>query len=351
MSKYTTEVRYICETLAGQSESVGGDDVDNIIAEARPKLFNFNYPIFDPNYRTALETKILQHYYTREIAHETVGLWKLKLKTKMNEIMPYYNQLYKSELLEFNPFYDTDVSRNKEGEATKTASNTENTTHNSSRNANSKTTNSETSHDSSLVLADESTSTNGTSKNAGTVSDDGNTVNNLTDTTTATNTVDKTVDEEKLDAYSDTPQGTVANLESNAYLTNARKNVNSNEEKETEKINQSLKKTGTVDANNITTTDMTRTDNISGSKNASTDSTNTGSKSGEVNGTNSTTHNSSSGVTGNTNVNDIESYIETVKGKQGNESYSELLQKFRSTFLNIDMLVIDELGELFFNLW
>jgi hypothetical protein len=56
-------------------------------------------------------------------------------------------------------------------------------------------------------------------------------------------------------------------------------------------------------------------------------------------------------VSGNTNVKDIESYIESVKGKQGTTSYSELLLKFRETFLNIDMLVIGELNELFFNLW
>ena len=131
MSKYTTEVRFICETLAGLDESVGGDSVETIISSSREKIFNFNYPIFDPTYKATLETKILKHYYTREIAHETVGLWKLRLNTKLNEIMPYYNQLYNSELLEFNPLYDTDVSRNKNGTNTKTANNTETTTQSS----------------------------------------------------------------------------------------------------------------------------------------------------------------------------------------------------------------------------
>lgn len=39
---------------------------------------------------------------------ETAELFKRYLNTTMCEIMPYYNQLYKSELLEFNPFYNVD---------------------------------------------------------------------------------------------------------------------------------------------------------------------------------------------------------------------------------------------------
>ena len=111
MSKYTTQVRFICETAAGLSESEGQTSVKQIIAAAIPSVFDFDFPIFDESYRNVLETKILKHYYTREIGLETVGLWKLKLDTKLNEIMPFYNQLYKSELIEFNPMYDVDLTR------------------------------------------------------------------------------------------------------------------------------------------------------------------------------------------------------------------------------------------------
>ena len=103
MSKYTTELRYICETYAGLDESVGYNSIEEIIAKSRTKIFDFDYPIFDESYREVLETKIIRHFYTREIGFETVGLWKLKLNTKMNEIMVYYNQLYLSEQIKFNP--------------------------------------------------------------------------------------------------------------------------------------------------------------------------------------------------------------------------------------------------------
>ena len=111
MSVYTTEVRYICEHYAGYDVSQDYDNVEEVIAKSRDKIFDFDFPIFDEDYRSVLETKILKHYYTREIGLETVGLWKLKLNTKMNEIMPYYNKLYKSELIDFNPLYDVDYTR------------------------------------------------------------------------------------------------------------------------------------------------------------------------------------------------------------------------------------------------
>lgn len=127
MSKYTTEVRFICENSAGLSESEGANNVDSILDKCWNKVFNFDFPIFDENYRQVLCKKILKHYYTREIAHESVGRWKLALNAKLNEIMPYYNQLYKSELLEFNPFYDVDLTRSREGSGTsnRTSNNTE----------------------------------------------------------------------------------------------------------------------------------------------------------------------------------------------------------------------------------
>ena len=57
-----------------------------------------------------LEIKILMHFYTREIGEETFGLWQLRLCDRLNVIMPYYNQLYKSELIKFNPMYDVDLT-------------------------------------------------------------------------------------------------------------------------------------------------------------------------------------------------------------------------------------------------
>lgn len=62
-----------------------------------------DYPIFDESYRETLNNKIIMHYWMREIGAETAGLFKLYLNRTMGEIMPYYNQLYKSTQLDFDP--------------------------------------------------------------------------------------------------------------------------------------------------------------------------------------------------------------------------------------------------------
>jgi len=253
MSKYTTEVRFICENSAGLSESEGADNVDSILDKCWNKVFNFDFPIFDENYRQVLCRKILKHYYTREIAHETVGRWKLALNAKLNEIMPYYNQLYKSELLEFNPFYDVDLTRSREGSGT------------SNRTSNNTETNS------------------GTSKNVSSGSGTSNT--------------------DTLNRFSDTPQNSM----------------------DTQGIADSVPLTTVTKVNEDNTTTNESTDTL--------------------------TRNDNKTGSGAENINNTDKYIETVKGKQGTENYSSLLKKFRETFLNIDMMIIEDCSDCFFTLW
>ena len=61
------------------------------------------YPIFDEGHRETLNSKIVDHYYRCEIGAESAQLFRLFMSRRMREIMPYYNQLYLSEKLEFDP--------------------------------------------------------------------------------------------------------------------------------------------------------------------------------------------------------------------------------------------------------
>lgn len=222
MSKYTTEVRFICEEAAGLTSSVGYLGVNDVINTALPKVFNFDFPIFDEAYRPILEKKILKHYYTREIGLETVGLWKLFLDTKLNEIMPYYNQLYKSELISFNPMYDVDLTRDHQlkrlediketgTQASDTSRNgTSDTTNTQNRNATTNTTGNKTgtTHDSSLTT-DHGTANQDISNHKTAHGTNGDT----TDVTTTVSHVDK---------FSDTPQGALDGLKNDTYMSEAR---------------------------------------------------------------------------------------------------------------------------------
>lgn len=114
MSKYTTQLRFICESIVDFNESTKANGVTELIEQIWDKVFTFDFPIFDESYRKELCVKILRHYWTREIGQETYGAWKIRLETKLCDIMPYYNQLYKSELLEFNPMFDVDLTRSSD---------------------------------------------------------------------------------------------------------------------------------------------------------------------------------------------------------------------------------------------
>ena len=231
MSKYTTELRWVIEN---------GYDLQ----------LN-EYPIFDENYRQKLNQKIINHYYFREIGFETVGLFRFYLKQTMNEIMPYYNQLYESTLLEIDPLntinFTETLTRTKIGNDTKNFN--EDTTVNSNGDSNSNSTK---------------------------------------------NTNFK-------DVESDTPQGmlSIGNIEGELYASYAR--ISKNEDT-----------TNSTGHQETTDTQKRKNDEK-------------------------------------INREDNENYTRTEKGNR--ESQSELLMKYRETFLNIDMQVINELNDLFMGLY
>lgn len=327
MSKYTTELRFILEEAAGYDKSQGYATIPEIIEKARTKIFDFDFPIFDENYRETLETKILKHFYTREIGAETVALWKFWLDTRMNEIMPFYNQLYNSELIKFNPLYDTDITTdhdlsfssetdgNTNDETVKTGRGTKNTT------------------ESETTAIDKS----------GENSNTRNTTDNISETDTGnissetSGTAQNETDAWKY--YSDTPQGGVNGLETLTYLTNAThdtglsQDTTTGETTTTETRSKTGRNTGTItDAGeNTEETDITRSLTANDTTTDNETITSTGTNTGTV-------HN-------------LEDYIEHITGKRSGISYSKMLMEFRETFLNIDMEVIHSLDDLFLNLW
>lgn len=115
MSKYTTELRWLIESVTADQTNL---TISQRITAAAPKIFNFNYPIWNESYKTTLETKILKHYFNKEIGMETVGLWKLYLEERMNLIMPYYNQLYETATKNYD--YMSDVNSSETYTANKT---------------------------------------------------------------------------------------------------------------------------------------------------------------------------------------------------------------------------------------
>ena len=197
------------------------------------------------------------------------------MNTTLSEIMPYYNKLYASALLELDPFTDTDYTR------TGTRAGTQDEKSQS------------TYSDQGAIESETETSDSGS--------------------TTTTDTITDTGNNTSYDLYSDTPQGALNGVENQTYLTDARK----------------------------------KTDSVTNSRSAT--SRGTDSKTGDS--TTTTTDTKSGERTDKKNSDSAENYYERIAGKMASTSYSELLQKFRDTFINIDMMVIKEFEDCFMKLW
>lgn len=206
MSKYTTQLRYIVEAKGNMKESVGliatlpmirgvvthyflptdyfytdSAEVQAIIKESFPWLIDHKQDLF---------TKLFKHYYFREIGFETVALWEYHYRLLTSELLPYYNELWKSAILKYPIFEDMDYSTERAAE----------------KNGQNKT-NDESTQDSQGR-------TDSTDATAG---------------TRAFVNKDKTNEKTKSTAWtynSDTPQGQIDNIEDLSYLTNASKNTN-----------------------------------------------------------------------------------------------------------------------------
>lgn len=82
--------------------------------------------------RDELNAKILNHYMFDEIGSETVGQFLFRLKTAMNEIMPYYNQLFFSADQDYNIIYNVDYVKTMEKNASESSQSTSNSSSESS---------------------------------------------------------------------------------------------------------------------------------------------------------------------------------------------------------------------------
>ena len=90
MAKYTVELR----TLLNNEQT--RPEIEKALSSYPMYVAQNPYVYTQIPTREELNKKILNYYKYREIGFETVGRFIDELEITMNEIMPYYNQLYKS---------------------------------------------------------------------------------------------------------------------------------------------------------------------------------------------------------------------------------------------------------------
>lgn len=338
MARYTTQVRTICETVAGLSDSVGYTDVETVLNDSWDKIFTA-FPIYDEAHRADLCKKILRHYYTDEIAFETYGLWQLAINTKLVEIMPQYNSLYKASAEIINPLYNKSLSRQYDG--TSKGTNKDTRTDNLTDTASATTTATGTD-----MRTDNLTDTNGGSVVTKSDSKRTDALKAVTDNTSTSTTTSSASNNSSNDSFtSDTPQGSLSDVKAGKYMTNASIGTSTGSTSGNDKNDTSAKNT----VNNTGTVSNTGTDTVTDSH--------TLTKTGTVknDSTNSTTSASTLSKTG-TVVNDgidsrTDAHTETVTGYEGSATYAELLKKYSDAIINIDMMIINDLSTMFMQIW
>ena len=108
MSKYTIELRDIIKYQ-------GREEVENYFKDYCINNYLRPYEvesILNANIwsKDRLASKIVDHYYMREIGYETIGLFKHYAKVYMREIMERYLPLIYSNSIEYNPLVNVDYT-------------------------------------------------------------------------------------------------------------------------------------------------------------------------------------------------------------------------------------------------
>lgn len=206
-------------------------------------LWDFNYPIFDEDYRKELENKITNHFWFDEIGQETPERFKQRLESKLNVIMPYYNQRYRSTLLKFDPLstyvYKESFNRRQTNEAVKDYLNSV-IQKSSLKEGQTEQTESKTESETiSLVNEDGNIISNGTSETVGVVNENGKIVSH--------GTSEKTTDR------NDTEETHVLSVDDKTYTENTNSDTtNKTKSDETVDANASKNREFITDRDDVT---------------------------------------------------------------------------------------------------
>lgn len=275
------------------------------------ELFDFPYQFDDVNFKKQIEQSVIDYYYNYEIGTETPDEFKRRFKAKWLYIIDYYNQMYNTTLLTYNPLINYKLTEALDQLAT--TNNLQDTT--ATTTAHGQTDNNGTNTTDQMTTSDSTRTDNLTAQSDSTRTD------NLKSSTT--NSSEGTGNEKT----SDYPQQPIAGgdfLEGEKTSTTSTTGNNITDNTGTVTNSDTTKNTGTQGTATSTTNDSTDTHS------ATTISDDNSSTIGKL---------TSNGIA-NTN------YEKTIEGLTGT-SYQELIAKERQNIIRIIPMIISELKPLF----
>lgn len=352
MATYTTQVRTICEQYAGFDESGGYDQINQAITAARASIFTANYPMYTGGSKADLETKILRHYYMREIGLETVGLWKHFLNTRMMEIMPYYCDYVKNSVNNLVPQATIELTRELV-ESVTGSTNTDGTTETTENGTNTE----QKTDTRNMTGSSDTTYGHG-------VTDETTYGHGITDETTFGHTLTKSGSEEtehdstrtpnltKRDRYSDTPQNGITNVDQDAFLTNYRNITDSGTERTQGSDTTTFTQRADTESGKNTTVTTNSGKDTKTITNRGTDSTLTTDTGTDTIVTDGEHENTTTSTTGSSSTNEQEkTSTDTTEGIASMRDFVEIKARIMELVMNVDMMIISDLSDLFMRIY
>lgn len=120
MARYTSTIQDILMMYCLHNHHVEPATTKEIIATAQKDLFNFEYDFYDPLLKDEFEKQFIRHFYMREIAYESIALFKLKLQDYLELNMDKWAIIYQ-KFNGLDPFinYDVQTDRKTDEDETK----------------------------------------------------------------------------------------------------------------------------------------------------------------------------------------------------------------------------------------
>lgn len=351
------ELREIIEHYTQDQPNLSTDER---IEVGRKHLFDFHYPFFSQEYKQEFETHFIRHFYFREIGTETEGAFKFHLKTWLMINMPYFNRLFESEQLEFDPFISYDLLTTYQRDLEKQESITNESTGNTTGRNDGESTqigSNQSSHTQRVEGESNATRINTDTINTDTTNTGETTTSHQSETdatTTTTGTTDK-LNRELVDSTPDDRLQIVYQEPTQSVIEYA---------KEIKENHETQSNTGSETNNQITTGSTTQNDSQSGTVSTNENRNQTDSQDSLQNTTGSETSSGNVVTTSNdtTSFNqtttgsqqnegdETENYTETKRGSIGVKTYSQMLLEYRETFIRVEMDIFNEMNRHLFML-
>lgn len=108
MANYTMELRRIIEYYTQDNEDMKRKER---IKKGTAIFFSeIDYPFYDDKERVGFQERFVMNFFLNEIGYETPAMFSLYLENWLNQNMPYWNQVYKSAMIEYDPLTNVDYS-------------------------------------------------------------------------------------------------------------------------------------------------------------------------------------------------------------------------------------------------